>query len=442
MTTRRKITDYARKQSVALTKQVWSVMLVLEETPVVLENADVQELYFIEDIFKFSMVGKITFLDRFNLLELGPFTGNEQISLIYSIGDQVREIVFDIWKIGKISQAGPGMRESSENYMEIYFVDPLFAGLSTRKYSRSWSDEKYSVIMKNILDKLASYETTELPFIVEESSNKTDFIIPYWNPITAMRWLMRRAKGKTSDTSGYLCYNSSRDLFTHNLVSMNYLLADEDNTLDRKTYIFNAKNASEENKILEWWINSLDRNTIPRIRGGKWRGYDFQKKTLRNRKFLYSDGVDKTVMLGRQTLYPKIDDALSSNIMAGDSSNNALDNIALADWGKRYNLQFIVNLIVEGNEKRYAGSQIEIEWASQGTGITPSTTSFNDMLKGKYLIKSVTHIFSPGRTYPYRQRLVCIKNGYHNTRSEQLLKSTKYNTDSEKYAEVKILRGR
>jgi hypothetical protein len=44
----------------------------------------------------------------------------------------------------------------------------------------------------------------------------------------------------------------------------------------------------------------------------------------------------------------------------------------------------------------------------------------NDALKGKYMIKSVTHSFKTGRNYPYRQRLVCIKNAYHNSKSVML----------------------
>jgi len=34
-------------------------------------------------------------------------------------------------------------------------------------------------------------------------------------------------------------------------------------------------------------------------------------------------------------------------------------------------------------------------------------------MKGKYLVKSITHSFQPRNTQCYTQRMVCIKNGYY-----------------------------
>jgi hypothetical protein len=246
---------------------------------------------------------------------------------------------------------------------------------------------------------------------------------------------MRRAKGNESGTGGYLCFNNTVNTFSHNLVSLNYLLLDLDRTLDPEVYKFDASQVFYKNKILEWWISGLDRNSNPRLRGGVWKGYDFGTKKLLNHEYTYSKGADSTVMLGRKTLYNKMDDILSSNVMIGESDYDVIDNISYNDWAKRYNMQFIVNLIVEGHEDRFAGQQINIEWPSWVRDLG-NNVPFNDLLKGKYLIKSVTHSFDPGSTYYYKQRLVLIKNAYYNLKSRILYDSKITNLYQEKVQQI------
>ncbi len=436
-------TDYRKKGQVTLKKGLFSVMLITEKEPLVLNNGDITNLYFIEDIFKFCMLGTITFNDRYNIMEYGPFTGNEKIAIIYSVAGEAksnanRELIFDIWKVPKIQQIGTGMREESENLITMHFVDPFYAGYTLRKYSRSWKDKKYTDVMQDILNNMVFFKNGGRNFNVEESSNKTDFTIPYWNPQTAMRWLMRRAKGEKSGTSGYLCFNNTDQTFSHNLVTMNYLLSDLGRTIDPVPYAFNKAEVSGDNKILEWWMSGLDRNSNSIIRGGTWKGYDFATKKLLNHEHVYSDGADDTVMLGRKTLYNKIDDIRSSNIMMGDSSDDLLDNIAYNDWAKRYNMQLVLNLIVEGNEKRFAGQQVEIQWPSWARNLG-NEVQYNDLFKGKYLIKSVTHSFDPGGTYYYKQRLVLIKNAYTNIDSKILYKAINQNIFKEEQTGIRII---
>lgn len=420
-------TDYQTEGQVELKKGVYTVMLITESGNAVLLNEDIYQLYFIEDIYKFSMVGKLVFNDRYNFLENGPFTGEEKIALIYGVGESDKNMIFDIWKIGKITQSGPGIRETSENMIEINFVDPFFSALTLRKYSKSWSNKKYSQIITDILNNMVFVKSAGFPLNVEESSNSTDFIIPYWTPRTALNFLSRRAKGKRSGTSGYLIFNNTVNGITTNAVSMNYLLLDVDRTLDKKPYRLQSNVVSDENKILEWWISGTDRTSNPILRGGYWRGNNFNTKRFLQVGYRYSDASKKNVMLGRKTLYTRMDDLSSSSTMVGECSIEELTNIAFNDWTKRYNMQFILNIVVEGNEKRHAGQHIEIEWP----GIQGSE-KMNDALKGKYMIKSVTHSFWGGSTYPYRQRLVCIKNAYHDINSVVLHDSEVTNLYTEK----------
>lgn len=408
-------TDGKSKGQVELKKGVYTVMLISEAGNAMLLNEDIYDFYFVEDIFKYSMVGKLVFNDRYNFFENGPFTGQEKIALIYGKGESDKNMIFDIWKIGRISQSGPGVRETSEQQLEIYFVDPYYAGLTLRRYSRSWSNTRYSDIMQDILNNMAFVKNTGFPLNIETSSNKTDFYMPYWTPRTALAWLSKRAKGATSGTSGYLIFSNTINGITTNALSLNYLLGDVDKTVDKKAYRLQSNNISDENKILEWWISGLDRTGNQTLRGGYWRGHDFLTKSLLQVGYQYSDASKKNVMLGRKTLYQRMDDLNCANWMPGDSDIETLSDIAFNDWAKRYNMQFIVNLIVEGDEKRFAGQHIELEWPG-----LKGSEKMNDALKGKYMIKSVTHSFWGGSSYPYRQRLVCIKNAYHNSKSVML----------------------
>jgi hypothetical protein len=118
--------DYDGKGFVKLNKEIFDVLLITEKSTIALNNADINQLYFIEDIFKFCLIGTMTFNDRYNLMEYGPFTGNEKIAIVYAVDDKrSRELLFDIWKVGRIQQIGTGINETSENMITMHFVDPF-----------------------------------------------------------------------------------------------------------------------------------------------------------------------------------------------------------------------------------------------------------------------------------------------------------------------------
>ena len=73
--------------------------------------------------------------------------------------------------------------------------------------------------------------------------------------------------------------------------------------------------------------------------------------------------------------------------------------------------------------------QIEIEWPSNER---ERTKSFNKQLKGKWLIKSITHQLLGGTTMSYRQRLVLLKNGFEDSDMKDLVNASKMNLYSDK----------
>jgi len=61
-------------------------------------------------------------------------------------------------------------------------------------------------------------------------------------------------------------------------------------------------------------------------------------------------------------------------------------------------------------------------------------------IRDRYMIKSVTHNFMGGGHYPYKQRLVCIKNAYQNINSSILYDSKVTNLYTEKAVSNIIIR--
>lgn len=234
---------------------IYNVQIIINNKPIILDNENIVSCFFIEDIFKHCMMGKIVFNDVHGLFEFGPFTGNEQIIITYGVGYD-KNVIFDIWKVGKITQTGTS-EPASTNMMEIQFVDPTFSSYTLRKYSRSWSDTTITTIMKYFFDHMLNITT---PLNMEISKNKIDFVMPYWTTLQSMKYLSRRAKGSESNSSGYLVYNNTdNNGFTTNIHTLNYLFDDLGKTLDTSLYKFESDNVSEINKILELWISGLDK---------------------------------------------------------------------------------------------------------------------------------------------------------------------------------------
>lgn len=400
-------------------QELYSVIITLESGPVKLDAKDIIELYFIEDIFSFCMTGKLIFNDVYGFFEVGPFTGNEQIVIEYG-RDEDRQLIFDIWKVKDIKQASSS-KPISENIIELYFVDPIFELYTLKTYSRGFtSNTKISDIAKHVFRYMLNLNDKYLN--IEESLNKlTDFCIPNWNPMNTISWLMKRAKGKISETSGYLCYNNTEEGFLLNFVTMNYLLG-ERNYLEKDNYFIEGREY-KRNKILEWWISGVDKNSMKMLRGGKWIGFDSSTKQPINTAYDYSDGIKNSTLLGRKSLFIDISDSTTNNFFIGENDSDLMDNIVYSDWSKRYNMQQIVNVVVKGYENRYAGQQITVEWPSN-----EKIQKYNKMLKGKYLVKSITHMLSPRYgSEPYLQRLVLIKNAYVDVDVKDILKATNFN---------------
>lgn len=395
----------------------FSVILIVDANNFILDENDIIDFHFREDIFSYSMVGRLTFIDKYGITEYGPLTGNERIILRYGRGYD-SQLVFDMIKVGKISQSNT-TESTRENGIVIDFADTSLEYFVRRRFSRSWKETEISDIVKHILREWVSDPKISQ---WEENKEEIDVCFPYFTPMESLMWLSKRGKGQKSKMPGFLYYNSTEDQFSGNWVSFDYLFG-PNIYIDPNNYLFESDNQYYMNKILYWSISGLDKFSLKNIKGGHRFGYDFKTKKLLDREYSYKDTSKKITMLGKKSLYTDISDYRSMYVNEGENSEYNIDNIYYAGFIKRYNIQQALTIITRGSVERFAGMQVNIQWPSSDkrSGI------FNKMWKGKWLVKSITHIFNVKSNIPYRQKMVLLKNAYHDADNRDLVKASKIN---------------
>lgn len=401
-------------------EEVVSVILHMESINAMIDNKDLYLLYFVEDIYSSCMAGKIQFADPYGAYELGPITGNEKLTILFGAEEDIQR-EFVIYKVQRIEQLSSFERGGMQVF-EIFFVDSMFYDLNYKSYSRSWGvDTSISQIVSDICEHML--DNPDLGQF--ETSNETlaNFYMPDWTPREALKWLMRRASGTSSGQAGYLFYNNIEGT---NFVTIDKLLLakvmDETKfTLRQEADIYSI------HQILGWAHLGLDTTSMRHVRGGTVKGYDSSTKTFVEDTHTYFDSIAQHVLLGGFSIYPDISDELAVQTLDGDPNKHILKNINQNNFISRYNRQMLVEITVPGSVRdRYCGGLIEIDWPSTLPGIG----RVNEMMKGYYLVKSITHQWSPQQSPVYMQKMVLIKNAYTHIDAFNvipLVKSTKKN---------------
>lgn len=404
-----------------------------------LNNALIVDAYFIEDIFSPFVTGGITFSDTAGIFEKGPLTGNEMITFQYtgsSEGDALIKRTFIIYKISEITAMNNS--DSNNTTIELFFIDPIFMSLGIQQFSRSWKEEYGHDIIKHIVTKIGEIDEKFLNLdneAWEECREKFDFYMPWWNCIDSIKWLMKRMSSKKTELSGYLFFSNGYEsnkperegLSTINLTTIDTLLSKTDrmkiSTDDDAQYVItpiNGTNESinetdstqtakmEENKVLSWSISSIDKNSIKGIAGGHYYGFNNKEKRLIDKEYTYDENMKKHTILGLSSLFSDISLADAGRVFTGEEDETIIQNIMYDDWVSRYIMQHYVSIIVPGHHARYVGGLIEVVFPTRYTNEYP----VNKALSGGYLIKTITHYFSPQDFISYRQKMVLIKNGY------------------------------
>ena len=267
--------------------------------------------------------------------------------------------------------------------------------------------------------------------LVEESNETLEhFDTHLRTPAESISWLMNRASGVKTGQSGYLFYrynNSKTKEFDYALVTLEQLLSQKkymDPIGDNNVYGFEQQNPYYINKINDYKILHVDLNALKSLSGGTLLGYDIKRKKFLRQNYNYLDAIDRFTILGKKTLFPStilIENPIKQIESYGDEK--FLDNIWYGNWIKEYCNQQLLEITVQGHERRHVGGLIRVLWPSKDEAIQIQ----NKQLDGKYLVKTITHYLSSNVTGGYKQKMVCIKNGYGESSNKELVKSKNFN---------------
>jgi hypothetical protein len=436
-------------------KEGFSVVLVLANGVVGVDPTDIYELFFVEDIYSYCISGKMVFSDMFGILEYGPLTGNERLIISYggveagsgfAPGPVTRRLTFDIIKISNITNIS-GSDPRSGNQIEIFFADTSFFFFTRRLYSKAWNgNKKIQTIVENIIDNMVKGPNLKYEDIIWDRKAESDttienFIMPYWSPMQTIQWLNKRAVTKRN-YHAYLYYNSTYwtkdtgyNMFSGNWTTIDDLMAtDDENHILKAPYVFfgspydsgdeSDDGATYVSKILDWKLGGVDEQSKRPIKGGHFLSYKFDGKKLMDRTYKYTkendtedvdlDMIKNIQALGNKSLFTDISDS-RSNIRRGLYKEYAeSNNILYSEFIRIYTSQQHLSVIVRGYQGRFAGQMAEIRWPTSS-----SENTANKNLKGLWLTKSITHNF--GTRTGYTQRIVLVKNAYHESDEESLI---------------------
>ena len=247
-------------------KSEFSVSLTLDIGEATLDNSNIKQLYFIEDIFSYTNVGKIILEDESGILEYGPLTGNEFITILYGEDNNIQK-TFKIYKINRIDQTN--QNSSNRQVMEMLFAEPMFFLMNFLQFSRSWTNTRISDIIKHIGN---TYLQVNEWGLFEQTNEKLDyFFIPYWNMNTTLSWLIKRSTSSENKQPGFCFYNNKNGT---NFTTLEKLLSQKKlmklNDQDDGMYVFKDTNQVLYNKILDWYISGLDMTLMKYLSGGTY----------------------------------------------------------------------------------------------------------------------------------------------------------------------------
>lgn len=410
--------DYGREFSIGLYVESYGYFW--------LDNTDIYKFYFIEDLYSYTLTGKLQFHDRNNIFEFGSLIGGISVNVVFGEEYDVG-LFFHVYRADRTIPSGPN-EEGKHNVIELTLGSENFHYLNHQRFSRSWSNENLTEIVSDIIKNMVNVESTQYD-ITDNADEKISFVMPYWTPNQALTWLLLRAS--SNEKWGYCCYTmvtpGARSSTLMKVETIESMLRQSTilNDVNDGIYLLSTDKPYYYNRILSYDISGLDLFSNKKLRGGHVLGYDFNRKKLLDEKFQYSQGqntfnenigesiADKFTMFGDWTLmagteYSNLNDIDTNLVMMNDDDEIIMKNIYLNNWIKGYCLQNMMSITVRGHESRQIGKLIQIQWPSSSRDEV-----YNTNLSGLYLIKNITHYFSPRGKPSYRQKLGLIRNAYN-----------------------------
>lgn len=408
-------------------QSVFAVTIEAATDTIIMDNDDIRECYFIEDIFSYLKTGCLYCRDTRGLSEFLPLVGNEKITIEYGSADgqvyQTKKFTFDIIKLEEIENTN----EKHRHFLKFFFIDEPHKRLHFEHYSRSFMCMKYTEMIAEILDRHAGMKPGMFLDFEHCKEELQYFYTGLKTVAQNVEWLASRCSGDNSGQPGYLLYSSTQnEAKPYNFVTLELML--QQNTQmppHAGPYTIHAPSEYNINKIIKYKDNRVDKRSLEKLIHYVGLGYDILRKRYLKNIYKYQEGLDKFTCLGDFSLFEEGYDAILScnqELTAEFEEKEIMKNVYFGDWVKRYCLQHTVSIILEGHCERYCGGMIEVIWPSAS-----DDEIFDKTMNGLYLVKSVTHSFVPIQKPVYTQKMILIKNGYNDS-DGKLTPAAKKNT--------------
>jgi len=375
------------------------------------EEKAVKRFIFVEDLESMYLTGEVEIHDVGGIIEALELTGNEKFKIELEIYDgeekqSQKNITFDIFNISSVPSSNPNI-----NLYKFILAEEGLTKLSDKRYSKSYKDENISSILEDVLKNQLDIKK----YNIEETSNKMDFIIPYWSPVFTLRYLLRLAKGTKGP--GFLFFTNLEgdgEEPKKNIISLESLLAKKASQKEEDIYYIKKYDISPHyrNLIIDYKNVAFasKRDQRKGFYGKTYIGIDFNKK----KEILMSsnsldDFIKKATFLG-DTLNIEKDknESFSEVTFRGYPSQDLLDAESLYWFRMGTETTNIKEVLCPGYQGRWVGQIIHVDEASD---ITTKVTDKHIQLTGNWLIKKIVHVIKSD--VDYSQRITLIKNAFN-----------------------------
>lgn len=421
--------------------------------PYGIKAEDVLSLYFVEDIFSLSVVGRLRFNDKLGIIERREsFNNLDNVTIKYGSLTEAKDAPYEWANANELSffiqsvTAAESSREDGTKAYDIVFADSSYFLLNDFNFSYSWANPSAegNEPPYTITDIVSSLVVTMcgLPYSYdfEESQVKLpNYYSPYWTAKQNIQYLTPRNKSvPPTDTSGYVAFtNIVNKNFKFNFVTLEKLLSQDPSGVKIDFYPYKK----EGDKVMDYQMLSYDNMGHWYLNGTTYYGYDFTLGKLPFKLvFTYDQALAKTTILGQYSLFGGYSTEHGAEQLTTDmgmpvvwtleTDQSLIENMWYDDWIKRYVQQQMLEVVLLGDPDRQVGSLVEMVFPSKfpeefsGESLMPAGTPLREGYKwdpilaelskkwsGYALVKSITHYFmsdTPG----YIQKMTLIKNGY------------------------------
>lgn len=377
-------------------------------------SAIMLEMNIYEDLFANYITGTISVSDSVDLINYVPLVGEERLIISYKtpgIGDSYG-FVENIFYVYKISDRVT-IKEGAQVYV-IHFMSEEAFGDQHVKVSKAYKGNigQMAKSIFNDEDALGAREKVGNKFVIEETGNAFQFVVPTWSPMKALNWLATRSVSRKDNAANYVFY---QDSFKYNFVSINSLIAKEptlklwDTTLNvRQLQKLNLSENISQYNIVRSVSNDLVLDVASRMASGMYASTmiacDILSKTVNIQEFDYIKTFKDTNHLNKYPVAsPKVMRNPRSTIVVYTNHSSMFDEFS-SDFPENWLLQrrslmqqinsYQSEIVVAGRSDYYVGMVIELNMNTIRNHTSNPEDAEEKMHKGKYLVTAIANRFS------------------------------------------------